>query len=83
MADTNKPSTSTFNQEAQIKPASPFKSIFPLVAIVVCAISAHVVFYQDFGAPENFEEGPQRYQEYQEWVEAGEEWRRAEHWTER
>lgn len=82
MSDTNKPSTSTFNQEAQIKPASPFKSIFPLVAIIVCAVIAHLVFYQGFGAPENFEEGPQRFQEYQEWVEGGESGEEPEHWTE-
>lgn len=82
MADSNKPTTSSFNQEAQIKPASPFKAIFPLLAIIICAVVAHLVFYQGFGAPENFEEGPQRYQEYQEWVEGGKSGEEPTHWTE-
>jgi biopolymer transport protein ExbB len=82
MAETNKPSTSSFNQEAQIKPASPFKSIFPVLAILICGVIAHVVFYQGFGAPENFEEGPQRYQEYQEWAESGEQGEEPTPWTE-
>jgi biopolymer transport protein ExbB len=79
----NKPSTSNFNQEAQIKPASPFKAIFPLIAIVVCAAIAHLAFYQGFGAPENFEEGPQRYQEWTEAEEAGNDPEDMElmHWT--
>ena len=81
MADTNKPSTSSFNQEAQIKPASPFKAIFPVLAILVCAIVAHIVFYQGFGAPDNFEEGPQRYETYQKWVEDGKVGEEPEHWT--
>jgi biopolymer transport protein ExbB len=71
MAETNKPSTSSFNQEAQIKPASPFKAIFPLVAILVCGVVAHIVFYKGFGAPENFQEGPQRYQEWTAAEDAG------------
>ncbi|MEO1418418.1 MAG: MotA/TolQ/ExbB proton channel family protein [Bacteroidota bacterium] len=57
MADTNKPTPSTFSQEAQIKPASPFKAIFPVLAIIVCTVVAFVVFYGVFGAPENFEGG--------------------------
>ena len=52
MADTKKTSTGA----AEIKPASPFKSIFPLLAIVVCAVFAHWIFYSNsgFSAPENF-----------------------------
>lgn len=84
MAETNKPSTSNFSQEAQIKPASPFKAIFPLIAILVCAVIAHLVFYQGFGAPENFQEGPQRYEAWTKAEEAGQDPEAKEllHWTE-
>ncbi|GAB4415687.1 MAG: MotA/TolQ/ExbB proton channel family protein [Bacteroidia bacterium] len=81
MADSNKPTKSLSPQEAQIKPASPFKAIFPLLAIVTCAIIAHVVFYQGFGAPENFAEGPARYEEYKAWEEAGKQGEPPIHWT--
>ena len=71
MADeTNKPTTSFANDEVQIKPASPFKAIFPLVAIIVCAVIAHVAFYKGFGAPENFKEGPERHEAWVAWDEA-------------
>ncbi|WNJ16700.1 MotA/TolQ/ExbB proton channel family protein [Pontibacter sp. G13] len=82
MAGTNKPTTSTFSQEANIKPASPFKAIFPLVAIVVVAIVAHVAFYQGFGAPENFEDGIAAKAAYDAWVDAGSDpASEAPHWT--
>ncbi|MEO0895483.1 MAG: MotA/TolQ/ExbB proton channel family protein [Bacteroidota bacterium] len=71
MAETNKPTTSNFSHEAQIKAASPFKAIFPWVAIGVCAAVAFTIFYVVFGAPENFKGGPEAYTAHQEWVEAG------------
>lgn len=78
MAETNKPTP--FSQETQIKSASPFKAIFPYITVIVAAIVAYVTFYNGFGAPGNFEEGPARYEEYQAWVAnpSGEE---PEHWT--
>jgi len=79
MAETNKPSTSNFNQEAEIKPASPFKAVFPVIAILVCAIVAHLMFYKGFGAPDNFKEGPARYTEWQN--SADPEAEGLEHWT--
>jgi len=82
MADTNKPQKAQSPQEAQIKPASPFKAIFPVLAILVCAAVAFFTFYKGFGAPENFEEGEQRYEEYMAWVEAGEQGEPPIHWTE-
>ena len=69
MAETNKPTPSGAFAEPEIKPASPFRAIFPLLAIVVCAVVAHVVFYKVFGAPENFEDGVEKDRVYQEWVE--------------
>ncbi len=69
MAETNKPITSGAFAEPEIKAASPFRAIFPLLAIVVCAIVAHLIFYQVFGAPENFEDGVEKDKIYQEWVQ--------------
>jgi biopolymer transport protein ExbB len=71
MAETNKPTTSNAPGEAQIKPASPFKAIFPLVAIIVCAIVAHVAFYKGFGHYSNFKNGEKLNTDYQSWVDAG------------
>ena len=70
MAET-KQSPKKYSGEAQIKPASPFKAIFPFLAIVVCAIVAHLVFYQFFGSCQNFQEGEKAAIEYQEWVDGG------------
>ncbi len=81
MAETNKPSTSNFSQEAQIKPASPFRAIFPLLAIVVAAIVAHVVFYKFFGDPSHFKGGQEAYETYQAWVDGGEVGEEPPHWT--
>ncbi|MCB0838771.1 MAG: MotA/TolQ/ExbB proton channel family protein [Bacteroidetes bacterium] len=71
MAETNKPTTSGASGE-QIKPASPFKAIFPLLAIIVCAVIAHVAFYKGFGHYSNFKNGEKLQQDYQAWVDAGE-----------
>lgn len=68
MAETNKPITTGSLAEPDIKPASPFRAIFPLLAIIVCAVVAHLVFYKVFGAPENFEDGVEKEKIYQEWV---------------
>jgi biopolymer transport protein ExbB len=81
MAETNKPSTSTFSQEAQIKPASPFKAIFPLLVIVVSAIVSYVAFYKGFGDPSHFKDGQANYDTYQAWVEGGEQGEEPMHWT--
>ena len=70
MAD-KKQSPKKHSGEAQIKAASPFKSIFPFLAIVVCAVVAHLIFYQFFGACKNFQEGEKAQAEYVEWVESG------------
>ncbi|MEM7369105.1 MAG: MotA/TolQ/ExbB proton channel family protein [Bacteroidota bacterium] len=79
MAETNKPTP--FSQEDQIKPASPFKAIFPYITIIVAAIVAYVTFYQGFGDAGNFEDGPQRYEEYKAWEEGGKVGEEPEHWT--
>lgn len=71
MAETNKPTTSNSSGEVQIKAASPFRAIFPILAIIVCAIVAFTVFYKGFGSPANFEDGPARYEEYTAWEAAG------------
>lgn len=68
MADTNKPTPSTFSQEAQIKAANPFKSVFPYIAIAVCAGIAFTVFYTVFGDPSNFEGGEQAAEAYNAWL---------------
>ncbi|MDX1907275.1 MAG: MotA/TolQ/ExbB proton channel family protein [Bacteroidia bacterium] len=71
MADANKSTPATFSQEAQIKPANPFRAIFPLLAIVLCAVLAHVIFYGAFGNPKNFQGGPEAYTAYQECAKSG------------
>lgn len=71
MADTNKPTASGALAEPDIKPASPFRAIFPLLAIIICAVVAHLVFYQVFGAPDNFEDGVEKARVYQEWLDGG------------
>lgn len=55
----------------EIKAASPFKALFPIVAIIICAVIAHVAFYGFFGHYSNFEEGEEKEKAYQEWVDAG------------
>lgn len=78
MAETNKPMT-TSPDGSQIKPASPFKAIFPLLAIVICLVVANLLFYKGFGSPENFQEGPARAEAWKASPnpeEAG-----LEHWT--
>lgn len=70
MAET-KQSPSKFTGEATIKPANPFRSIFPFLAIIVCAIIAHALFYGYFGACRNFKEGEKAAQVYAEWVQGG------------
>ncbi|MEM8888226.1 MAG: MotA/TolQ/ExbB proton channel family protein [Bacteroidota bacterium] len=55
--ESNKPTTSFATDGTEIKPASPFKGIFPILAIVICAIVAHVIFYKVFGNENNFKGG--------------------------
>lgn len=80
MAETNKPSTSTFSQEAQIKPASPFRAIFPLLVIVVSAIVAFTAFYKGFGHYSHFKDGQANYDRYMAW-EADPQGEPPMHWT--
>lgn len=70
MAETNKPTTSNASGEAQIKPASPLKAIFPLIAILVCFVIAEVAFWKGFGHPSNFKNGEKLDADYQAWVQA-------------
>ncbi|MEL6676542.1 MAG: MotA/TolQ/ExbB proton channel family protein [Bacteroidota bacterium] len=70
MADeTNKPTTSFASEEVEIKAASPFRAVFPVLAIIVLAILAHVIFYQGFGNPVNFENGETNAVAHAEWEE--------------
>ncbi|MEZ4772811.1 MAG: MotA/TolQ/ExbB proton channel family protein [Bacteroidia bacterium] len=70
MAETNKPTTSNASGEAQIKPASPLKAIFPLIAILVCFVIAEIAFWKGFGHPSNFKNGEKLDADYQAWVQA-------------
>ncbi len=81
MAEPTKPVAKASGLEPEIKPASPFKSIFPLLAIVVCAVVAHVAFYQGFGHPSNFEGGAENFTTYQAWEKAGKQGEEPQHWT--
>lgn len=82
MAETNKPMT-TSPEGSEIKAASRFKTIFPLIAVLTCLIVANVLFYQGFGAPDNFQEGPARAEAWHAAEEAGQnpEEDGLEHWT--
>ncbi len=71
MADSKNVQKSAASEGVAIKPASPFRSIFPLVAIVVLTLIAHLAFYYGFGHYSNFEEGEAKMKAYQEWVAAG------------
>lgn len=71
MAENKPQKNDAANLEAQIKPASPFRAIFPLLAIIVCGVVAFTVFYKGLGDPSNFKNGPAAEQQHQEWVEAG------------
>lgn len=55
----------------QIKAGSPFKAIFPLLAIAICAAVSFYVFYSFMGAPANFEGGPEAYEATKAWEAAG------------
>lgn len=67
--ESNKPTTSFAGGEVEIKPVSPFKAIFPLLAIVVCAIVAHVIFYKVFGNYNNFKGGEAAHEAYMQYEE--------------
>jgi biopolymer transport protein ExbB len=54
MADS-KTTTASGGGANEVKPASRFKALFPLLAIIVCAIIAHIIFYNVFGNCSNFE----------------------------
>ena len=71
MADTNKPQPADYSHEAQIKPASHFKAIFPYLAIIICGVVAFSIFYGVFGQAENFKGGPAAKEKYMEWKAAG------------
>jgi biopolymer transport protein ExbB len=81
MADSNKPTKATFSPEAQIKPASPFRAIFPLVAIVVLAVASFVIFYKGFGNYNNFEGGKEKHEAYTAWEKSDRSAEEPEHWT--
>lgn len=82
MADPNKTPNAKSSSGSEIKAASPFKAWFPLVAIILCAIFAHWVFYSSsgFSSPDNFEGGIEAQDAYQAWAlnPTGEE---PPHWT--
>ncbi|MDB4285915.1 MotA/TolQ/ExbB proton channel family protein [bacterium] len=67
MADSSKKT-----EGQQIKPSSGMKGIWPVVAIVLCAIVAHFVFYNFFGDYKNFEGGEEAYMAQKAWVDGGE-----------
>jgi biopolymer transport protein ExbB len=81
MAETTKNPKASNSQE--IKPANPFKSWFPIIAILLCAIVCHWVFYSDtgFSAPQNFEGGEEAYEAYEAWVANGKQGEEPAHWT--
>ncbi|MEO0468623.1 MAG: MotA/TolQ/ExbB proton channel family protein [Bacteroidota bacterium] len=81
MADSNKPSKSTFSQESQIKAANPLRAILPLVVIVVAMVVAQVAFWYGFGHQNNFKEGEARHEAYQAWVANGKTGEEPPHWT--
>lgn len=56
---------------SQIKAASPFKAAFPIIAIIICAIVAHVAFYGFFGHHSNFEGGAENKAVHDQWVADG------------
>ena len=62
--ETNKPTTSGSLDGVQIKPASPLRGLFPLIAIVVCAIVGHAIFYWGLGSPKNLEDGLKAHMDY-------------------
>lgn len=42
---------------SEVKAANPMRSLFPVLAIIACAVVAHLAFYMFFGDPGNFEGG--------------------------
>lgn len=83
MADPNKNPKAKSSSGSEIKAANPFKAWFPLIAIIICTIFSHWVFYSSsgFSAPENFEGGVEAYDAYQAWVLDGEQGEAPPHWT--
>lgn len=70
MADLNKPAVAS-PLEPQIKPANPFRAVFPVIAIAACAAIAYIIFYLGCGNPVNFENGPAAKEAYDAWVAGG------------
>ena len=71
MAETKNAPKKAPSGGSQIKAASPLKAAFPIIAIIICAIVAHVAFYGFFGHHSNFEEGEVNQANHQAWVDGG------------
>lgn len=67
--ESNKPTTSFAGGEVEIKPVSPFKAIFPLLAIVLCVIVAHLIYHKVLGDPSNFNGGEDAKAAYEQYWE--------------
>ncbi len=81
MADS-KQTTQKGSAEPQIKAASPFKSWFPVIVIILSFILCQFVYHKIFGSPDNFEGGDEAYAAYTAWEEGGKVGEEPAHWTE-
>ena len=83
MADLNKNPKAKSSGGSEIKQANPLKAWFPVIAIVICAIFAHWMFYSTagFSSPNNFEGGQEAYDAYQVWKEGGKQGEAPPKWT--
>lgn len=79
MAD-NKP-TKAASLEPQIQAGNPFRAVFPVIAILVCAIVSFAAYYIGCGNEGNFQGGPEAKAVYQQWVDGGKSGEEPPHWT--
>ena len=68
--------------EPQIKAASPFKSWFPVIVIILSFFLCEFIYHNFFGSPSNFEGGEEAYAAYQEWKAGDQTDEAPAHWTE-
>ncbi len=60
--------------DVEIRKANPIASYLPVIVIGVALILSYIVFYNVFGAPENFQGGMEQKEKLEDWQEAKEEW---------
>lgn len=64
----------TMGGDVEIKKANPIANWLPFIVIIVALVLSYVIFFNVFGAPENFQGGVEQQEKLEDWKEAQAEW---------